>query len=67
MKSPGNRPLSDSRPLDDPSIAVLRRIARRADALRRNGGSGHQRGDLECWLQAEREIFESDGVVFQRV
>jgi Protein of unknown function (DUF2934) len=39
--------------------SVLRRIARRADELWRAGGRVHGT-DLECWLQAEREVFRHE-------
>ena len=67
MNPSAERPLPAPEPTDDASIGVLRLIARRADELRRAPGTGHQAGDLECWLQAEREVLESDGAVFQRI
>ncbi len=67
MKPHAERPLPAPDSTDDASIGVLRLIARRADELRRSSGAGHRAGDLECWLQAEREVLASDGAVFQRI
>ena len=42
-------------------VPVLRRIAQRADELWTAGGRVHGT-DLECWLQAEREVFRHEAL-----
>jgi hypothetical protein len=42
---------------EDRLVPVLHRIARRADEISNQEGRVHG-GDLECWLQAEREILD---------
>lgn len=44
-------------PAEDPLVYLQTLVARRADELWNRHGrqSGH---DLECWLQAENEIFD---------
>ena len=40
----------------DPLFELERRIAQRADELSRTGRKNHEYA-LECWLQAEREVW----------
>lgn len=42
----------------DPLFELERKIARRADELSRKSGNDSDRA-LDCWLQAEREIWSS--------
>ncbi len=44
-------------PTDDPLVYLQTLVARRADELRMALGRGPGR-DLECWLQAEHDIFD---------
>ena len=50
--------LSDSF-LDDPLFQLQIRVARRADELAMQAGSGREM-DLRSWQQAEREVLEAD-------